>query len=64
MTEAEYQAHVDAYDGVCLACGEMRYGDTEGDAEGYPCDSCGKDKVMGIENAMIEGRIVFVGDAE
>jgi hypothetical protein len=60
MTEQEYQEHVDSYNGVCLSCGEVRYGDTEWDASGYPCDACGKDRVIGIENAMIEDRIIIL----
>lgn len=63
MTEDEYQQHVDEYDGLCLSCGEVRYGSTEGDAEGYPCDSCGEEKVIGIENAMISGRIEITEEA-
>jgi hypothetical protein len=62
LTTEEYEQHVDNSDGVCLACGEVRWGDTEPDAEGYPCEACGEDQVMGIENALIEARIQISGD--
>lgn len=64
MTEQEYHEHVDAYDGVCLSCKEVRYGNTEGDAENYDCESCGKKAVMGIELALVAGHIDFVEEEE
>ena len=33
--------------GICQACGETRHGLTEPDAENYPCEACGKNKVLG-----------------
>lgn len=60
MTEDEYQEHCDSDDGVCTNCGEIRYSNTEPDAENYPCDSCGEDAVQGIENALIDGTIEIV----
>jgi hypothetical protein len=38
--------------GICLECGAIREG-VEPDAENYPCWSCNKDAVSGIENAII-----------
>jgi len=35
--------------GICMACGECQ-GGTEGDAQGYHCESCGEDKVCGVEH--------------
>lgn len=43
----------DIYDGICLNCGEIKYGEVEPDARGYHCDSCGKDEVCGVEEALI-----------
>lgn len=60
MTAEEYQDHVDSMDGLCLKCGEIRFGSTEPDAENYPCDSCGEDAVQGIENALIADNIEIV----
>lgn len=37
----------ETYSGICLACGETRWGDTEPDAENYPCEACGENKVSG-----------------
>jgi hypothetical protein len=53
LTEADYHAHVEAYDGICLECGEWSFGGVEPDAEGYKCSDCGAMAVMGAENAMI-----------
>jgi hypothetical protein len=60
MTADEYQDHVDSYDGICLACGEIKFGDCEPDAEEYECDACGEHAVRGIENALIAGDIEFI----
>ncbi len=57
MSEQEYQEHCNDNDGVCLACGAIRYGDTEPDAEEYPCEECGEDKVSGMENSLITGDV-------
>lgn len=64
MTEAEYLELCESSSGVCTKCGEIRHGDTEPDAEDYPCEACGEDKVQGIENAMIDGNIEIVDEAE
>jgi hypothetical protein len=57
ISEEEYYDHCDSDDGLCLACGEIREGSTEPDAEGYECEECGAHKVMGFEQAMICGFI-------
>ena len=57
ITEDEYHELQESYSGICLKCGEFREGDTEPDAEGYPCDSCGENAVQGIENALIAGNV-------
>lgn len=59
VTESEYAAHTDAYDGICLECGEWTTGGVEPDAEGYECENCGAHAVMGAENALLCGRITF-----
>lgn len=64
MTEIEYQEHCDSYNGVCIACSRVRYGNTEGDASDYECDYCGETKVIGIENALMEGFIEFTGEED
>lgn len=57
LSEEEYRELDDSYSGVCKKCGEIREGDTEPDAEGYPCDSCGKNAVVGIANALMMGLV-------
>lgn len=57
LTVEEYGEHCDEDNGLCLNCGEIRCGSTEPDAENYPCEACGEDKVMGFEMAMISGYI-------
>jgi hypothetical protein len=59
MSEDEYSEHTDEYNGLCLACGAIREGSTEPDAENYPCEDCGQNKVVGMENALVMGLIEF-----
>ena len=61
MTEENYQHLRETYSGICLACYHVKYGDTEPDAENYRCENekCGKARVQGIENLIIEGGISF-----
>lgn len=47
VTVSDLQEMDDSYSGLCLNCGEWRWGDTEPDAQKYPCESCGMDKVYG-----------------
>lgn len=60
MTQTQYELDREEYNGLCLACGETKFGDTEPDAENYACDDCGKPFVFGIENALVMGLIEFV----
>lgn len=60
MTETEYKEHEADMNGLCTECGEFRYGMTEGDAEGYTCEECGADAVLGMSNCLMEGRIEIV----
>jgi hypothetical protein len=57
ISEEEYQEHCDAYDGVCLGCGEWTCGGCEPDARKYKCEACGEKRVYGCEEAMMMGRI-------
>lgn len=61
MSEAEYHEHNNLYSGVCLSCGEIRIGDTEPDAEGYPCEHCEAPRVIGLEQALMLGYLEIVG---
>lgn len=42
----------DDYSGYCIYCGSHR-GNCEPDAERYPCESCGWDKVYGAEQILL-----------
>lgn len=64
MTEEQYVELQDSYSGICLACGAVRFGDTEPDADDYPCEECGENKVQGIENALISGQVAFTDNVE
>ena len=59
-TTEEYQELCDDYCGLCLHCGEIA-DSTEPDAEEYECDSCGRNQVIGMENALMMGYISLGG---
>jgi tRNA(Ile2) C34 agmatinyltransferase TiaS len=47
------QRDMDYYPGICKACGKSA-NNCEGDAEGYTCNKCGAQQVMGAENLLME----------
>ena len=59
VTEEEFRDHCDAYDGLCLACGAWSCGGVEPDAEGYTCEVCDARAVIGAEDALMMGKVVF-----
>ena len=58
-SEDDYSEAVDSYMGWCTVCNEFTRECTEGDAEGYDCEVCGQNTVIGAENALIMGLIDF-----
>jgi hypothetical protein len=64
MTEEMYKDLAEEYCGVCLACGEIAECGIEPDAEYYECECCGKNKVFGMEQLIVMGRIDFVSEEE
>lgn len=60
----EYHSHVDANDGLCLACGEWTSGGVEPDASGYPCDGCHEPRVCGAEEALLMGELEVDGEVD
>lgn len=57
ISRVEFEEWREGSNGICLACGEIAFGDTEPDAEDCPCKVCGEEKVRGVENALIHGNI-------
>jgi hypothetical protein len=43
--------------GFCLNCGHIQEGGVEPDAEDYECEHCGANAVLGMEEALLRGRI-------
>lgn len=39
--------------GGCISCGELTYRGVEPDAKEYPCESCGENKVFGLEQLLV-----------
>ena len=62
ITEDGYRDLCDCYGGLCLTCFEFKYSGCEGDAEGYPCEECGDNNVVGIETALLIGKLNFIDD--
>lgn len=62
ISEEEYREHVDAYDGLCISCGEWTCGGVEPDAHGYECEACGVLSVYGCEEALLMGRLDVTGE--
>lgn len=61
MLEEIYRDHSESYDGYCSRCDEITTdGGVEPDARGYPCVECAGRTVMGVEEALMMGKIEFV----
>jgi hypothetical protein len=56
---AEAGGSLDSSDGFCLACGQTQFG-VEPDARAYICESCGKNRVYGLEELLIMGVVDIV----
>lgn len=65
IAESAYRSGHDAGVGVCLSCGALE-GETycEPDAEHYPCSACGLHEVVGLEQALLMGRLEFTGERD
>lgn len=53
----------DGTNGACLGCGEIIYGGVEPDARQYECESCGANRVFGLEELLVMGQIE-IGDED
>lgn len=56
ITLETYQEMSADYSGYCTACGEET-SPVEPDAEGYHCDACGEDRVVGPDIALLIGLV-------
>jgi hypothetical protein len=43
--------------GLCVSCGQVQGWGIEPDAEDYECEHCGEYAVLGMEEALLRGRI-------
>jgi hypothetical protein len=63
ITEAEYSELDRDYGGLCLACGELAFGDCEPDMRNAPCEACDVNRLHGAAEARLMGALV-VEDSE
>lgn len=61
MNEETFESMRDDYMGLCFSCGHDAH-NIEPDARGYECEVCGENKVFGVEEILIMGRILISED--
>ena len=58
ITIEEYDEHADHFAGYCTHCDAItEFSGIEPDADGYPCPDCGRDTLMGLAEAMMQGYV-------
>jgi len=57
ITESRFLEACDLYEGFCTTCQDFTRLMTEPDAEEYDCPDCGKNTVMGAEQALMTEEI-------
>jgi hypothetical protein len=57
ITIEDYRDMCNNYEGWCTTCQEFTALEVEPDAQGYPCEVCGENTVMGTEEALMCGEI-------
>lgn len=58
MLQAEYLEYREQYAGYCSYCNAVTQEEgVEPDARKYTCPECGNSTLMGIEEALIEGKL-------
>jgi len=62
MTMSELEQHQEAYDGLCLACGEWTTGGVEPDARRYKCPACQELAVYGAEELIFRDDVTIEED--
>lgn len=63
LTSDEYTEMREDYCGVCMNCGEITWDGCEPDMTNGPCESCDMEKVMGIEEMLMAGRVQIITQA-
>lgn len=58
-SEKQYFELLNEYGGVCCACGAVATDGCEPDGEGYPCETCEANAVMGMETALLTDVLVI-----
>lgn len=64
MTTERFQECQDDNSGYCTSCDAITSSDVEPDAEGYHCEECQNETVMGVENALILEHIEVTDDED
>lgn len=59
INEIDYVEANESYTGWCTVCKEFTRSNTEPDAEEYDCPKCSQKTVMGAEQALLSGNIIF-----
>lgn len=63
ITEYAYEEACDDNAGYCTACDDITSDSgVEPDAEGYKCPTCDAMTVMGVEQALLVGKLEIDGD--
>lgn len=63
MNETEFVSCDNDNEGLCVFCGETASG-VEPDARKYPCESCKKKGVYGMQELLLMGLVTFTEDSE
>lgn len=64
FSEFEFRELCNEHAGFCVRCREVTTFGVEPDAYGYECEGCEKETVIGLENALLEGRISVIMNPE
>ena len=59
LTENEYLDASEGFQGLCTECRALTRDMTEPDAYSYDCPECGRNSVVGMDTALIDGLIMI-----
>jgi hypothetical protein len=62
ITTGDLHDAIDGDMGWCTTCQAFTRGNTEPDAENYPCEVCGEDSVFGAEQSLLCGLLPLSED--